>query len=138
MTESLAHSVRHRAGLLCEYCRLPESASAAAFEIDHIIARKHGGATALDNLAYSCFYCNSAKGPNIAGIDSESGIITRLFHPRQDVWSDHFRWDGAVIVGRTPIGRATIQVLNVNLPDMIALRRLLSDEGLMVDEANSI
>jgi hypothetical protein len=80
VNEALARLVRDRADGQCEYCELPESASVAAFEIDHIIARKHRGQTADDNLAFSCFYCNSAKGPNIAGVDPLTGEITRLFH----------------------------------------------------------
>ena len=35
----------------CEYCRLPERWLSTPFQIDHIIARQHGGETNLDNLA---------------------------------------------------------------------------------------
>jgi hypothetical protein len=69
------------------------------FEIDHVIAQKHGGATVDSNLALACFYCNSAKGPNVAGIDPESGLIVRLFHPRTDRWTDHFRMEEDLMVG---------------------------------------
>jgi hypothetical protein len=63
------------------------------FQIDHIIARKHGGGSAEDNLAFACFYCNTHKGPNIAGIDPVSREVVRLFHPRRDVWKEHFFWE---------------------------------------------
>jgi hypothetical protein len=36
---------RKRANGCCEYCQTPQAADAAAFQIDHIIARKHVGTT---------------------------------------------------------------------------------------------
>jgi HNH endonuclease len=101
MNEGLAKFVRERARGQCEYCQLPEKWSSIPFEIDHIIARKHNGPTTEDNFALSCFYCNSAKGTNIAGIDPESGIIVRLFHPRRDCWEAHSAWNGAFLRGVT-------------------------------------
>lgn len=92
MAASLRERVALRANHLCEYCLLPEVLSSIPFEINHIIARKHGGETVEHNLSWSCFYCNSFKGPNIAGIVPESGEITALFHPRKDRWQNHFRW----------------------------------------------
>jgi hypothetical protein len=130
MNDSLAALVRHRASGRCEYCQLPAEWSVIPFEIDHIIARKHKGQTTADNLALSCYYCNSSKGPNIAGIDPDSGLIVRLFHPREDVWADHFLWDGAVLRGRTPVGRATIDVLEINLQVSVDLRQTLLAAGL--------
>jgi hypothetical protein len=100
------------------------------FEVDHVIARKHGGPTVAGNLALTCFFCNSYKGPNIAGIDPRSRKIVRLFHPRRHKWNRHFRWDGPTLVGRTPEGRATIAVLNINDPESVAIRMALIDAGL--------
>jgi 5-methylcytosine-specific restriction endonuclease McrA len=85
MDAALALLVRRRAHDLCEYCRLPQGLSSIPFEIDHVIAQKHGGPTEAGNLALACFYCNSFKGPNIAGIDPTSRKIVRLYHPRRDV-----------------------------------------------------
>jgi hypothetical protein len=76
------------------------------------------------------FLCNSYKGPNIAGIDPVSRSIVPLFHPRRHKWARHFRWDGPILVGRTPIGRATVAVLEINEPYRVAARRLLIDEGV--------
>jgi hypothetical protein len=56
--------------------------------------------------------------------------VTELFRPRQQAWSEHFKWDGATLVGRTPTGRATIQVLNINRADALAVRRLLIQEAV--------
>jgi hypothetical protein len=51
MDELLAQRVRERAGRMCEYCRLPESLYTGPFEIEHVIAKQHGGPTSLRNLA---------------------------------------------------------------------------------------
>jgi 5-methylcytosine-specific restriction endonuclease McrA len=80
----LVELVRRRAGLRCEYCHFPEPYSGLNFQIDHVIAEKHGGPTAIENLALSCIYCNSYKGPNLSGFDSATGDIVPLFNPRQD------------------------------------------------------
>lgn len=130
MESALAALVRERAQSRCEYCRLPEGLSAIPFEIDHVLAQKHGGLTNESNLALSCFYCNSYKGPNIAGIDPASGRIVRLYHPRKDRWSRHFEWAGPALQGKTAVGRATIAVLSINDPDAIAVREALLEEGL--------
>ena len=130
MDEELTQLVWRRAEHRCEYCQLHRDFSYLPFEIDHVIARKHGGLTAAGNLALTCFYCNRHKGSNISGIDGRDGTIVRLFHPRRHKWSRHFRWDGPTLVGRTPIGRATVAVLNVNDPEAVATRAALIAAGL--------
>jgi 5-methylcytosine-specific restriction endonuclease McrA len=130
MDRALEQLVWRRARQRCEYCQLPREYSRADFEIDHIIARKHGGPTIASNLAGSCFYCNTCKGPNLSGIDNVTGKIVRLFHPRRHKWSAHFRWSGPVLIGKTPIGRATINVLSINDPDRVAAREALIIEGV--------
>ena len=130
MNRDLANLVRERARGRCEYCLLPQAHSTVPFEIDHIIARKHDGPTVADNLAFACFFCNSAKGPNIAGIDPLTGKNVPLFHPRRQKWSRHFRWNGPVLVGRTQSGRATIAVLAINDPVFVDLRATLLQAGL--------
>ncbi len=130
MDDSLIQLVWERARSTCEYCRLPQSLLFLPFEIDHIIAKKHGGRTVAGNLALSCFYDNSFKGPNISGVDPRTGAITRLFHPRRHRWLRHFRWDGPLLAGRTAIGRTTIEVLNINHPLRIAQRETLIAAGL--------
>jgi HNH endonuclease len=129
MDAALTRLVWGRAGGRCEYCGLAQADSALPFEIDHVIARKHGGRTAAGNLALSCFYCNSYKGPNIAGRDPRTRAVTRLFHPRRHKWARHFRWDGPVLVGRTPLGRTTVAVLNINEPEAVATRAALIEAG---------
>jgi len=118
--------VRERAGDRCEFCRLHQDQSPlAALQIEHIIPRKHLGDDSLDNLALACIDCNLAKGANLTGFDPESGSLTELFHPRRHVWTDHFAEVGPLIVGKTAIGRTTVQVLNMNRDEQVALRQLL-------------
>ena len=130
MERRLEHIVRLRAGGVCEYCLLPESISNLPFPIDHVIARQHRGGTVAENLAEACPSCNLHKGPNIAGIDPETGQITVLFNPRRDAWSVHFRYEAATLVGLTPAGRATVQTLSMNDERLVALRRFLIEAGL--------
>jgi HNH endonuclease len=130
MGASLTQHVRERAAGRCEYCRLPQAGSNIPFEIDHIIARKHGGRTLTSNLALTCWYCNSFKGSDLTGIDPVTRKLTRLFHPRRHKWDWHFRYDGPILIGRTAIGRTTIRVLQINCEEAVALRESLIAEGL--------
>ncbi|HMJ66513.1 MAG TPA: HNH endonuclease [Candidatus Binatia bacterium] len=85
MDAALRRAVSERAGDTCEYCSLPQSQQAiVAFHVEHIVARQHGGDDRFDNLALACHHCNLRKGPNLTGVDPQSGILTRLFHPRRD------------------------------------------------------
>ena len=127
MDQELANAVRARAHDTCEYCLLPQSVRRLRFQIEHIISRQHSGGSTLDNLALACGRCNRHKGANIAGIDTESVQMTRLFNPRTDHWIDHFRWDGPRVVGLSAIGRATIEVLAMNHADEIAVRLELTE-----------
>ncbi len=123
MDEALRLFVRNRAHHTCEYCQLAASdAPFLSFHVDHIIARQHGGTDDLDNLALACLWCNLYKGPNLTGIDPESNQITSLFHPRRENWYTHFALQGVYIIGKTPTGRATVRVLNMNASEPIALR----------------
>ncbi len=122
--------VRERASYRCEYCRMPQSAHVLTFPIDHIIARQHGGSSDLENLALSCVRCNSFKGPNIAGIDPQTSRILRLYHPRKDRWDENFSFEGATLFGLSEVGRTTLQLLQMNHPDYLALRTALIAEGI--------
>jgi len=110
-------------------CHIPASGYVGSFHADHIIARQHGGESNLENLALACLHCNQHKGPNIAGRNPETGEVVELFHPRRNRWGDHFDWDGANLIGKTTVGRATIQVLAINDPGFRAVRIALMDEG---------
>jgi 5-methylcytosine-specific restriction endonuclease McrA len=123
MDERLRQTVRERAGYRCEYCCLPQDAEPFfAYHVEHIVARQHGGGDDSGNLALACYHCNAHKGPNLSGLDPESGALVRLFHPRQDQWDQHFERNGVLIVGRTAIGRATVGLLKMNAADRRRLR----------------
>jgi hypothetical protein len=131
MAEPFADQVRTRAGGICEYCHLP-GIHPAPVEVGQIIPRQHGGKTVLGNLAWACLYCNRHKGPNLAGIDRQTSPtkLVPLFQPRRHKWGHHFRLDGPRIVGRTPVGRVTVEILNMNAPLRLALREQLIAAGL--------
>jgi hypothetical protein len=99
------------------------------FPLDHIVAKQHRGPTTANNLALSCLHCNAHKGPNLSGIDPVSHKLTQLFNPRRHKWGRHFRWDGPYILGKTAIGRTTIEVLAMNHADLIEVRQGLMEEG---------
>jgi hypothetical protein len=134
MDEAIRQQVLTRAGGVCEYCHLPQDAYPVPFEIDHIIAKQHRGKTILSNLALACLHCNGHKGPNISGLDTATSRtkLVRLFNPRRHKWDHHFRYSGPSLVGRTSIGRATIAVLAMNDPVVVALRQELIDQGILV------
>lgn len=121
--------VRSRAGSRCEYCLLPSGAVFFPFNIEHIIARQHGGGDDLENLALACDRCNQFKGPNLTSIDPESGNLVRLYHPRRDLWNDHFGLVGAEIVGYCEIGRATVTLLKMNSEMRLRIRQRLLNRG---------
>jgi hypothetical protein len=122
-----------RAGHRCEYCHLPTRGQVATFPIDHVIPRNRGGTTDPDNLALTCPHCNAHKWTEVDSSDPETGETARFFHPRHDSWADHFEWSSerpGELVGRTPIGRATVAGLRINDADMVELRLLLAEVGL--------
>lgn len=115
--------VRERAGYRCEYCQTHQDDSPlAALHIEHIRPLKHGGTDDESNLCLACIDCNLHKGSNLTGIDPHTDSVTSLFHPRQQRWDEHFRWDGIHIVGKSAVGRTTIRVLCMNSDEQLELR----------------
>jgi HNH endonuclease len=108
---------------------LPESALDVAFHVEHIVTRQHGGTDDLENLALACDRCNLCKGPNLSGIDQQTGQIVPLFHPRQQSWQEHFRRQSSAIYGLTPTGRATVRLLQMNTASRLQLRAELTGSG---------
>lgn len=129
MDAALRAFVRKRADRCCEYCRLHEDdCDFGAFHIEHVIAKKHGGTDDPDQLCLAWpAECNWAKGSNLAG--RLRGKLYPLFNPRSQRWNRHFRWQGAVIVGKTKTGIVTVQVLNFNAPSRVMLRENLLFEA---------
>ena len=97
-------------------CRALEGWQYVEFTMEHLVPMAAGGESALDNLALACFACNRRKWDRRTGIDPETGEEHRLFNPRTDNWNDNFIWsaDGLEIIGKTAIGRATVNTLEFN------------------------
>ena len=125
----LRREIRARAGGRCEYCLMLEVFLLAGCEVDHIVSRKHGGATEPSNLAFACARCNRAKGTDIGSIHPANGQFTRLFNPRLDRWNEHFVVKEGQIIGLTPIGEVTITLLRFNEVERILERLLLQQAG---------
>jgi hypothetical protein len=125
----LQQIVWKRATARCEYCHLPSEADIISFCIDHVTPRKHGGSTVVENLALACALCNRYKLDNLSGIDPLTSTITPLFNPRREVWNEHFAWSGSKVLGLSAAGRATIDVLRINLVQRIRHRDLLISLG---------
>jgi hypothetical protein len=63
-------------------------------------------------------------------IEPQSGSIVRLFHPREEAWSEHFRLnDEFEFEGLTPTGHTTISALGMNRPAIVAIRNELHFTG---------
>jgi hypothetical protein len=122
---ALRRLVRERARGCCEYCLIPERLTLASHWVDHIVAEKHGGETAEENLALACVLCNQRKGTDLASIDPQTGALAPLFHPRRDRWTDHFRLSGALVEPLTATGRVTVRLLQFNHADRVEERELL-------------
>lgn len=126
----LRQFVFQRANGRCEYCHIHQDASPFTHEIDHIVARKHGGQTVPENLALACLACNRRKGSDLTTIDPLTAVVIPLFNPRVQRWPDHFVLHEAVIDGLTPIGRGTVFLLALNASDRLIRRETLLAEGL--------
>ena len=127
---SLRHTVAVRARYICEYCRRPEMDSFIRYQSDHIISRKHGGKTILDNLAHACPICNNAKGSDLSTILENEENLIRLFHPRKDDWFEHFEVKDGLFVAKTDVAEATIKLLKLNDVNRILERLDLIEAGL--------
>jgi 5-methylcytosine-specific restriction endonuclease McrA len=122
MDARLRQFVRQRAKNCCEYCGLPQDSEPLSFHIEHIIPRQHGGRDSAENLALACHHCNLHKGTDLSGLDSKTGKLTRLFHPRLDDWSEYFTNRNGEIIGLSAIGRTTANLLRMNEDGRLQLR----------------
>ncbi len=125
--EQFRAEVAARAKNRCEYCRLPALGQGAVFPLDHVQPESRGGLTDLHNLALACPRCNGNKWAYVDGEDAVTGQRVPLFNPRIQMWDDHFEsspTDSAEILGKTPIGRATVARLQMNHPAMLFARRM--------------
>ena len=125
----LRQLVIERAKERCEYCLFPQSAALLTFEMEHIIAEKHGGTTEAENLALACPYCNRAKGTDLGSIDPETRELTPFFNPRTQKWIEHFQLNGVAIAPLTAEGRVTVAILQFNQSERLQERERLISAG---------
>jgi hypothetical protein len=117
--------VRNAARNRCGYCLSPQHLVMARLEIEHTIPISKGGSNDESNLWLACPICNRYKSDKTTAVDPETGDNAELFKPQSQVWSDHFYWseNGLQIIGKTPIGRATVAALHLSDdPDVLVVR----------------
>lgn len=128
VSDAVRARVADRAGDRCEYCRLPAQGQVSQFPVDHVRPRAAGGATRFENLALACPHCNAYKWAYVRAIDPETGAEVPLFDPRTQPWFEHFRFmepASSLVEGTSPCGRATVDRLRMNHPNIVAARVLL-------------
>ncbi len=128
LREKVAQQARYR----CGYCLSPELLTGRPMDIEHIVPVALGGLTQEDNLWLACSLCNTTKNDRISANDSLTGKRVGLFNPRQQVWREHFEWseDATYIIGKTAIGRVTIEALQLNRQSLINSRPQWCKTGL--------
>jgi hypothetical protein len=111
-----------RAKGCCEYCQTCEHNIGQPMHVEHIIP--DGGDT-LENLCLSCASCNLSKSTATQAVDPVTENYVALFNPRTQQWQDHFEWheSGIWLVGKTDIGRASVQRLKMNQDRVVRARR---------------
>ncbi|MDF1755132.1 MAG: HNH endonuclease signature motif containing protein [Verrucomicrobiales bacterium] len=121
-----------RAAARCEYCQTPLDYTPDPLVIDHAIPLVKDGTDRLDNLVVCCWGCNGHKFTSTTAYDIETATIVDLFNPRIHEWNEHFRWsnDSTFIEGSSPVGRASIDKLNLNRDGLLNLRSVLKVVGL--------
>ena len=123
--------VAARAHHRCEYCRAPEAAFNLAFEVEHILPLSKGGADRLGNLALACRSRNLYKAAKLTCLDPVTNEQVTLFHPRRDTHAEHFEVNSNLeFVGRTSVGRATLECLAINSARQIRVRQAWQQLGL--------
>jgi hypothetical protein len=128
--DALRRLVIERAKERCEYCLIHQRDSLYAHEVDHIVAEKHRGDTVEGNLCFACLDCNRHKGSDFGSFDPETNQVTLLFNPRKQMWEEHFRLAGALIIPLSPEGRVTVFLLKLNDDLRVRSRQALLEAGL--------
>jgi hypothetical protein len=102
------------------------------FEVEHVIPTFRQGTNEESNLALACRSCNLRKGARISGIDPDLNNEVQFFHPRQNLWGEHFQIDmeTGIIIGITATGKVTVENLGMNSPAQVAARKLWIRLGL--------
>ena len=125
--DKIAAAAQHR----CEYCQTAQEISGAQMHIDHVVPTSRGGSSDDSNLCLACAWCNSYKWAQTHGLDEQTSEEVPLFHPRTQLWQQHFCWseDGVSLIGLTATGRATVEALKMNNAFIVPARRHWVEAG---------
>ncbi len=127
LSSALRRLIAERSHFCCEYCWSQERYSPDSFSSEHIFPLSRGGTNDPDNLAFSCQGCNNRKYTSVEAIDPVTQKTVALYHPRRQIWDEHFAWNQycSLVIGISPTGRATVEKLKLNRSGLANLRRVL-------------
>lgn len=128
--EAVSRAVRSRADGRCQYCLMHESLQGATFHVEHIIPQSKGGDSSLENITLACPGCNLHKADKTTAADPATGEQVALFHPIRQRWSEHLRFKAYQVEGKTAVGRATVEVLDLNHTRRQRIRQVEQAFGL--------
>lgn len=123
--ESVRQRVRKAFNDRCAYCLSSQRYSNSRLAVEHITPKAIGGGEDEVNLCLSCRLCNLYKGTQVEATDPISLMVVPLFNPRTQVWLEHFQWnrDGTRVIGKTAVGRATVEALRLNNETSVTVRQ---------------
>lgn len=132
LSQKIRAFIAQRALFRCEYSQSRADCACESFEVEHIYPLSLNGTNDPGNLAFSCRGCNSRKSDRVEAIDPFTKQMTLLFHPRNDLWEEHFAWDDSYLlaIGLSSIGRATVEALQLNRQGLVNLRWLMKLGGI--------
>ena len=121
---TLRHTLLGEKPLRCKYCLTSQEITGAGFTLDHIEPKSKGGTDEAENLCTCCVDCNQIKSNRTEFVDPITLKICSIFHPNKQEWEQHFKWNaaGTHMIGVTAIGRATIDALKLNRPQLVHAR----------------
>ena len=124
ISEPVRQRVCEAFGDRCAYCLSSQRYANSKLEIEHIIPKAIGGSDDELNLCLACRLCSSYKSIQTEAVDPTSNAVVTLFNPRTQVWSEHFQWsrDGVRVIGLSPVGRATVEALQLNNETTVNVR----------------
>jgi hypothetical protein len=130
--KALREKVAKQAKYRCGYCLTQARVVGEEMELDHLFPESLGGPTTEENLWLACTKCNETKNSRFVATDPESSELVGLFNPREQVWEEHFTWneEKTIIIGLTPVGRATVVALGLNRQIRIMARKLWVGWGI--------
>ena len=135
MADQSREFIAARAVGRCEYCKMHQSLQGATFHIEHVLPRVLGGTIDSSNLALACPSCNLHKAGRVSALTSSDTAAVAFFNPRSDIWSERFELDDYTLIGKSEVGRVTIQSLDLNHERRIKIRQAEQMFGLFPPES---